>query len=108
MKHLITASFIALSAALTPSVSLAMPSGSPDVEAIGDAVQTPAPQVRAVDGGIELTAPDDAAKVFMIYSITGQLVKKVSVGASASRAVNLPGGCYVVKCKDWTKKVVVS
>lgn len=63
------------------------------------------PAVRPVSGGIELTAPGDAPCHFTIYSITGQMVKSVEISGSA--VVDLPRGCYIIKCASWSKKLVV-
>lgn len=107
MKHLITASILALSAVAMPLATVAARSSMPDVEAIGELSDVPAPAMRAVEGGIELSSTSDSGQVFMVYSITGQLVKKVTVGAASRETVSLPGGCYVVRCHCWSKKIVV-
>lgn len=61
--------------------------------------------VRAGSGYLELANPGDAVRRFHIYSITGQLVKSVDVQGTA--VVELPQGCYIVKCDSWSRKVVV-
>ena len=65
------------------------------------------PALATTDGGLTLTASQDEPSVFMIYSITGQLVKNIRADAGESTSVRLQGGCYVVRCKNWVKKVVV-
>lgn len=62
------------------------------------------PAVAATDGGIVLSAPE--ATLFEVYSITGQLVRQVTV-EGAQHKVELPNGCYIVRCALWSKKVVV-
>lgn len=57
-----------------------------------------------VTGGIQLVAGDRVN--FEIYSITGQRVKTVAVENSSVK-VELPNGCYIVRCADWSKKVIV-
>lgn len=57
-----------------------------------------------VSNGIKLTAPSRTN--FEIYSITGQRVKSVSVDSGTVK-VELPKGCYIVRCPQWSKKVVV-
>ena len=49
----------------------------------------------------------DIELTFSIYSITGQVVKSVSVGEGTSTTVNLPKGFYIVKCEYWSRKVIV-
>lgn len=65
-----------------------------------------AEQVAAqpADGGLLLTASLPTA--FEVYSITGQLVKRVEVEAGSEK-VELPNGCYIVRCPRWSKKVIV-
>lgn len=57
-----------------------------------------------VDGGINLVATEQTN--FEIYSITGQRVKSVAV-SNESIKVDLPKGCYIVRCAKWSKKVLV-
>ncbi len=61
--------------------------------------------VRAGSGYLELANPGDATKRFYVYSITGQLVKSVDV--QGTMVVELPQGCYIVKCGSFSRKVVV-
>ncbi|MCM1094578.1 MAG: hypothetical protein NC248_11740 [Bacteroides sp.] len=68
-------------------------------------VITSAPTVKAISQGIELTVSDGDAHQFYIYSITGQMIKSVEVRESA--VVDLPCGYYIVKCREWSKKIVV-
>ncbi len=64
--------------------------------------------VRVNQGHIELVAVDQAA-TFSLYSITGQLVKSVSVAAGATMTLDLPKGVYIVRCSEgqWVKRVMV-
>lgn len=57
-----------------------------------------------VRGGIELSAVEQTR--FEIYSITGQQIKSVTVSGE-TQTVELPKGCYIVRCPQWSKKVVV-
>lgn len=66
----------------------------------------PTAQVKVVQGGVELSVADDAAETFHIYSITGQMIKAVDL-QQGTRQVELPRGCYIIKCSKWSKKVVV-
>ena len=63
------------------------------------------PSVKAVAGGIQILVSDNTVRQFHIYSITGQMVKAVETGETIS--VDLPQGCYIVKCASWSKKIVV-
>ncbi|MDE6048975.1 MAG: T9SS type A sorting domain-containing protein [Paramuribaculum sp.] len=63
--------------------------------------------VSPVSTGISLSVKADKTERFYIFSITGQLVKTVDVEAGSVQSVELPRGCYIVKCSYWSKKVMV-
>lgn len=72
-------------------------------------VETPAagPTAQGGEGRIIFTAGNSDA-TFNIYSITGQLVKVVRVGAEQRVSVEIRKGFYIVKCSNqWSRKVVV-
>lgn len=81
--------------------------GSFSYIAADDRVELEAAQCQAtpVNGGISLSAT--AATSFEIYSITGQRVKSATVEQGSTVKVELPKGCYIVRCPQWSKKVVV-
>ncbi len=93
---------IALSmSAVVPAVASAQSSD----DDMASSVTTTAPVMKAVAQGIELIVSDGGVHHFYIYSITGQMVKSVDVAESVT--VELPQGCYIVKCNDWSKKIIV-
>lgn len=61
--------------------------------------------IKPVGGGVEISSSDDVARRYYVFSITGQTVKSGEVVGSA--IVELPRGCYIVKCAGVSKKVVV-
>lgn len=63
------------------------------------------PGLRTVNGGVELLIPDTDSHQFYIYSITGQMVKSIITNENIT--VDLPQGCYIVKCREWSKKIIV-
>ncbi len=65
-----------------------------------------APSVTVDKGYIELTAPESETVKFEIFSITGQLIKSVTVKSSTVK-VDLPKGFYIIKCDSWTKRVML-
>lgn len=71
-----------------------------------DRIEVAAPTCSAtpIMGGIKLVAESEIT--FDIYSITGQRVKSISVD-SGTKQVDLPKGCYIVRCSQWSKKVIV-
>ena len=64
------------------------------------------PSLSTSSGCIILTAPQSKTVKFYIYSITGQVVKIVSV-SSGETIVELPKGYYIVKCEHWSKQAIV-
>lgn len=78
-----------------------------DAETVNAVDKADLPAMRPAEGGVELISSPSESTVFMVYSITGQLVKKVEVEASAQSTITLPGGCYVVRCAAWAKKIAV-
>ena len=79
------------------------------------AVEVPAQQrvdnsSAAIDlapGAIVISLKGGVCDTFQIFSITGQLVKTVSMAGPSKETVELPRGCYIVKCSQWSRKVVV-
>jgi len=74
--------------------------------AAGVRVTERTPNVSVEKGFIELTAPDGEAVKFEIFSITGQLVKSITVKGSTAK-IDLPKGFYIIKCEFWTKRVML-
>lgn len=64
------------------------------------------PAVTVDKGYLELTAPESETVKFEIFSITGQLIKSVTVKSSTVK-VDLPKGFYIIKCDSWTKRVML-
>ena len=66
--------------------------------------QAAAVRVSASSSGVQLTAHESTR--FDIYSITGQLIKSLEVKLETV-TVELPTGCYIVRCPQGSQKVVV-
>ncbi len=96
-----TLAIVACMALVMPAIPFAQPVD----DGFASSVTTSAPLMKAVPQGIELTVTDGEVHHFNIYSITGQMVKSIDVAESVT--VDLPQGYYIVKCKDWSKKIVV-
>lgn len=94
---------------LVISIALAMPSevfAQHDNDDVIEQALSETPAMKAVDGGIEfISGKEKNAKRFNIYSITGQMIKTLEVSDSAK--VELPKGFYIVKCDDWSKRIIV-
>ena len=89
---------------LTAMTTLPMAASSVQ-EMNDDAIIDNSPTIKPVTGGLEITVSDGKAHEFYIYSITGQLVKRIK--ADYTLTVELPQGYYIVKCSSWSKKIVV-
>ena len=64
------------------------------------------PLVKVSGTVIELRSPNQEAVKFQIFSITGQLIKTLTVKGLPVK-VELPKGFYIVKCDNWTKRVML-
>lgn len=65
------------------------------------------PTLSTRRGAIEISCPADGRTyTFQIYAITGQLLKRVQI-TDSSLTIELPQGCYIVKCGAWVKKAIV-
>ncbi len=75
--------------------------------AVRQEVSVSEPSLKTRPGMIEVSCPSDGRTyTFQVYSITGQLVKKFVVSES-SVTVDVPQGCYIIKCEAWVKKAIV-
>lgn len=79
---------------------------SSDSENVPASIATTTPSLKSGTGQIELKATTDKPTTFFIYSITGQLMKRVNV-TSGTATVELQRGYYIVKCEKWSKQAVV-
>lgn len=99
--------YISLILAASTPTWMSMQAQAPSAEQIeSQLVDVAAPSVRAIDGVLELYCGHQQNVTFKIFSITGQLVKSVTV-ASASARIELPKGFYIVKCDKWTRRVML-
>lgn len=63
--------------------------------------------VTVESGAVRLSVSSGRQERFLIYSITGQLIKTVDVAPGGEERVDLRCGCYIIKCSFWSKKVMV-
>ncbi len=73
---------------------------------VEERAQEQQPLVKVSGTVIELRSPNQEAVKFQIFSITGQLIKTLTVKAMPVK-VELPKGFYIVKCDNWTKRVML-
>jgi len=101
MKKILTIVFACMALAVG-AVAMPEPAGQ-RIENVGNTAT-----VRGGDGRITLVAGTAEAS-FTIYSITGQVVRTVTVSPEATVTVELPKGFYIVKYNhgQWSRKVVV-
>ncbi len=100
LRNITLAFFIGLMSIGT-SVAYAFP--APNEIAV---ISSQQPSVSASVGHITLTVNDDEVVNFYIYSITGQIIKTITI-SQGSTTVELPRGYYIVKCNYWSKTVIV-
>lgn len=73
----------------------------------GIEAQVNIPKVIIQQGAINLTNVSDTELTVDVYSITGQLVKRVRL-STGSVSIEVKSGCYIIKCERWSKKVIVN
>ncbi len=95
---------IVLGIAISYNANAAIPSN--DNQNISSSIPTASPTIKAGTGYIELIVSIEETTTFYIYSITGQLIKTITV-SSGNTIVELPRGYYIVKCEKWSKQAVV-
>lgn len=65
------------------------------------------PRLKVSPNGVELIVDADSGEFnFRIYSITGQVIKTLKL-SEGSEMIELPQGCYIVKCEVWSKKIII-
>lgn len=101
MKRLCSITILLAAICATPLATVSQPIEPPAFE------QTDSPVVNVMRGAIEIKTFGIQTYHFHIYSITGQLLKRVALSNGASTIIELPQGCYIVKCEKWSKKVAI-
>ncbi len=92
---------------LTLSASVALPTFAAESVAVRHEITSSEPSMTSRRGAIEITCPVNGhTYTFQIYAITGQLVKRVQLTDTTS-VIEIPQGCYIVKCESWVKKEIV-
>lgn len=100
MKRLLIALALLAGLAVPPAGLFATPAS----EVAGAVVE---PSVKVLHHAIEIHNPTSQSLRFYIYSITGQMIKELTVDQSETATVELPAGCYIVRSDAGTRKVVV-
>ena len=102
-KFLLILSIAAASLMLSPSL---MSANTVNAEI---AVKHDVSDAHACPSGIilEVSHDADAPVRFMIYSITGQMVKSIDAAPGEQVTAELPAGYYIVKTTQWSKRLVV-
>ncbi|MDE6489354.1 MAG: T9SS type A sorting domain-containing protein, partial [Paramuribaculum sp.] len=71
-------------------------------------VQIDAPRISVSQNSVTITtSTDNATQTFEVYSMTGQLVKRITT-TDRSATFELPRGCYIVRCGRWSKKIIIN
>lgn len=65
------------------------------------------PKITVQQGAIVIASASDIELTVDVYSITGQLVKRVRF-SNGSITLEVKSGCYIIKCDRWSKKVIVN
>lgn len=70
------------------------------------AVISEAPTLSVGRNSLTVKGGEDCNMLFEVYSITGQLIKRFKLD-DGSYTLELPRGCYIVKCSRWSKKAII-
>lgn len=65
------------------------------------------PKISVQQGALSISNTSDTELIVDVYSITGQLIKRLRV-PYGSVVLDVRPGCYIIKCDRWSKKVIVS
>lgn len=102
MKKLYALAILILSAVVLPGIT-----ASAIQSPVRHEVALQEPTISSRRGAIEIACPiNGRCYTFQIYAITGQLIKRVQLTDTAT-TIEIPQGCYIVKCDSWVKKVIV-
>lgn len=63
--------------------------------------------VAGVSGGIELRNNTAEAQRIFIYTITGQMLRSLTIEPGQTLSVDLPAGYYIIKTPDHSRRVLV-
>lgn len=101
----ILASILLLAIAASPMVA----SANADTVRQGgiESVAENVASVTTSHGEMTITNPNEKSMKFYIFSITGQMIKSIEIGGGDHMIIELPNGCYIVKCDQWSKKIIV-
>jgi hypothetical protein len=64
------------------------------------------PTVKVVGSQVEITLNGDEARQVVVYALTGQVVKTVTIQPGVT-TIELPAGYYIVKCDRLSQRVIV-
>lgn len=78
----------------------------PGVSSPEQSVTVVQPQVRVLNGQVEIAIAGDESCQVVIYALTGQVVKSFTAHPGVN-TVDLPKGYYIVKCDRVSSRVVV-
>lgn len=102
MKKLCVLAILVLSTAVLPGITASAIQSPVRHEAVSQE-----PTISSRRGAIEIACPvNGRCYTFQIYAITGQLIKRIQLTDTAT-TIEIPQGCYIVKCESWVKKVIV-
>lgn len=68
------------------------------------AVSTPV--IRVVGGHVEITLPGNESRTVVFYSLTGQIVKTLTMNPGTTQ-IELPTGYYIIRCERYSQRVIV-
>lgn len=64
------------------------------------------PIIKVIRGHIEITISGNESKEVVCYSLTGQVVKTLTVHPGTT-TFELPSGYYIIRCDRYSQRVIV-
>ncbi len=64
------------------------------------------PVIRVVGSHIEITLPGNDSRVVVCYSLTGQIVKTLTIHPGTT-LIDLPTGYYIIRCERYSQRVIL-
>ena len=97
---------LALSILIGIGGAVAAPMPDPAADSRVAAQLQSSPSIKVVGQNIEISLPGDEARQVVVYAITGQVVKTLTVHPGVT-TIELRAGYYIIKCDRLSQRVVI-
>lgn len=63
------------------------------------------PIIRVIGSHVEITLQGNESRVVVCYSLTGQIVKTLTIHPGTTQ-IDLPTGYYIIRCERYSQRVI--